>query len=193
MRKKKDPDQTLWIMDVDPGGPKICGFGSGSGSGSPKLFWRMYRFFLFACTCTSNDSSDIRSQILSYGMLVGKNAFLFDGVNLMFWFNGYLNCRICWLWPFREVGSASQLHHRGASRVLRQLSCHNSGPRVRQQEYKLHETTWNCLLFFWFSVWLNDLLKVRALEGPSGQIRSAWEWVSLKRPWYENIPLVHVL
>ncbi len=30
-----DPDPYLRLMDTDPGGPKICG--SGSGSGSPAL------------------------------------------------------------------------------------------------------------------------------------------------------------
>jgi hypothetical protein len=41
MRKGKDPDPQLLLMDPDPGGPKTCGscgYGFGSGSGSPTLF-----------------------------------------------------------------------------------------------------------------------------------------------------------
>ncbi len=34
MRKGKDQDPDIWLMDPDPGGPKTCG----SGSGSPTLF-----------------------------------------------------------------------------------------------------------------------------------------------------------
>ncbi len=35
MRKGKDPDPYLWLMDPDPGGPKTCGSrGSRSGFGS---------------------------------------------------------------------------------------------------------------------------------------------------------------
>ncbi len=39
MRKGKDPDPYLWLMDPDPGGQKICG-SCGSGSGSPTLISR---------------------------------------------------------------------------------------------------------------------------------------------------------
>ncbi len=33
MRKGKDPDPHLWLIDPDPRGPKPCGFGSDSGLG----------------------------------------------------------------------------------------------------------------------------------------------------------------
>ncbi len=39
LRKGKDPDPYLWLMD--PGGPKTCG-SCGSGSGSPTLPWRTF-------------------------------------------------------------------------------------------------------------------------------------------------------
>ncbi len=41
MRKGKDPDPYLWLIDQDPGGPKTNGFGSGSGS--PTLIFRHTR------------------------------------------------------------------------------------------------------------------------------------------------------
>ncbi len=57
MRKGKDPDPYLWLLDPDPnpGGPKTCG-SSSSGSGSPTLlfsncFNRIIQFRFTLCRC----------------------------------------------------------------------------------------------------------------------------------------------
>jgi hypothetical protein len=41
MRKGKDPDPYLWLMDPDSGGPKTC---VSSGSGSPTAYLLAWQY-----------------------------------------------------------------------------------------------------------------------------------------------------
>jgi hypothetical protein len=73
VRKEKDPDPYIWLMDPDPGGPKTCG---SPGSGSPTQPRRLYsRYVVRSCSsqlagrCNPPSTTDYRtarSPWLSY-------------------------------------------------------------------------------------------------------------------------------